>query len=190
VNTPAHLIIGAAAFARPASRLVSVAAVLGALVPDLSLYLLVGWSLHIAHVPPRTVFGEYYFSPEWQAVFAVDNSFILWGVGLAVAVWASRPAPIAFFGAGFLHLMCDFPLHNEDARRHFWPLSDWVFRSPFSYWDRDRHGDIIGTLEIALCVVLAVILWRRFTGWPARALILAGLCAELLPGALFRLMLH
>lgn len=45
VNTPAHLLLGLAAFGRPGDRRVSGAALAGALVPDLSLYLLAGGAL-------------------------------------------------------------------------------------------------------------------------------------------------
>ena len=63
------------------------AAVAGSLLPDLSLYLMAGWAMRVQKIPPSVVFDELYFSPRWQAVFAVDNSLILWG-GLAVlAAW-------------------------------------------------------------------------------------------------------
>lgn len=81
MNTPAHLLIGAAAFARPARGAVLWAAVLGSVLPDLSLYVMAGVSLHLLGIPPQVVFDELYFSPAWQTVFAIDNSFILWGAG-------------------------------------------------------------------------------------------------------------
>ncbi len=190
MNTPAHLIFGAAAFARPWSARVSAAAIFGALVPDLSLYIMTFWALYMRAIPAQTVFGELYFSPAWQGVFAVDNSVPLWGCLLAVAGLLHRPALTAFAGAGLLHLVSDLPLHNEDARRHFWPISDWVFRSPLSYWDPQRYGHIVGPIEVVICAVLSVVLWRRFKGRLARGLILAGMASEVLPGLMFRLMMH
>ncbi len=189
MNTPAHLIFGAAAFARPGNRAVTVAAILGSLVPDLSLYLMVTVSIWGMGIPPHQVFDRLYFSDSWQAVFAVDNSFVLWGLLLAFALWLEKPALTTFAAAGLLHLACDFPLHNDDARRQFWPLSDWVFHSPFSYYDQRRYGDVIGPLEVACCALLSVVLWRRFTGGRARALILATLALEAVPGLLFRYVL-
>lgn len=190
MNTPAHLIFGAAAFARPNAPVTSAAAVFGALVPDLSLYILVTWSLYVQGISAQTVFDQLYFSPDWQAIFAVDNSIPLWGCVLILALLLHRPALTAFAGSGLLHLAFDLPLHNEDARRHFWPISDWVFRSPISYWDPQRYGHVVGPIEMAVCVVLSVLLWRRFQGRVARGLILAGLTAELLPELMFRFMLH
>jgi hypothetical protein len=175
------LIIGAAAFARPGQTAINLAALLGSLAPDMSLYLMAGVSLLVLDIPARVVFGELYFSAAWQQVFAIDNSFVLWGLGLAIAIWARRPAWIAFAGAGVLHLAFDFPLHHDDARQHFWPLSNWVFESPLSYWDGRHYGNIIGPLEVALCLGLLVLLWRRFVHWPTRALVLAGGAVQVAP---------
>jgi membrane-bound metal-dependent hydrolase YbcI (DUF457 family) len=185
MNTPAHLIFGAVVFGRPGVRHATKAAVLGSLLPDLSLYLLAGVSIHVLGIPPARVFAELYFSPAWQAVFAIDNSFPLWGLLMAVALWQKWAVVRAFAGGGLLHLGFDFLLHNEDARRQFWPLSDWVFRSPFSYYDPARHGEVIGALEILLCLMFSVILWRRYPAVAARVLIALAILLELLPGLLF-----
>lgn len=181
MNTPAHLIFAAAAFARPGQRRVNAAALAGGLLPDLALYLMVGWALNVQDIPARVVFGEMYFSDRWQAVFAVDHSLPLWSLALILAL-ALRSAPgIAFSGSGLLHLIFDFLLHHDDARRQFWPLSDGVFRSPVSYWDPQYYGHLAGSAEILVCLALSVLLWRRFRGWPARGLIAAGMALELSP---------
>lgn len=189
MNTPAHLIFGAAAFARPGITAVSVAAVLGALLPDLSLYLLVGWSLLVMNIPAQVVFDQLYFSDLWQAIFAVDNSFVLWGLAFGLGLWRRWPVLVAFAGSGLLHLVFDFALHHDDARRQFWPISDWVFHSPVSYWDNNHYGGFVGPVEIAVSLALCVVLWRRFQGWPARAMIVAAGLMEAAPGIMFGLML-
>lgn len=140
-----------------------------------------GAALFLMDVPPDVVFDEYYFSPQWQAVFAVDNSFVVWGIACAFAIWAKRPVLIAFTGAALLHIALDFPLHHDDARPHFWPLSEWVFKSPISYWDRNHYADIVGPLEALMCVVLCVVLWRRFPGGIARAIIALGGMLQIAP---------
>ncbi len=171
MNTPTHLIIGAAAFAKPGAPWIIAAALLGALFPDLSLYLLAGWHLFVLDTSPQVVFGQLYYSDSWQSIFAVDNSFIIWGALLGVAALLRKPMLIAFAGAGFLHLLCDFPLHNHDARQHFWPITDWVFISPVSYWDSAHYGQAAAMGEMLLSFVLLVVLWRRFlTLWPKVAI--------------------
>jgi hypothetical protein len=183
VNTPAHLIFGLAAFGRANSPRVTAAALAGALAPDLSLYLMVGVSLYGLGIDAQTVFRELYYSPAWQAVFAIDNSFVIWGAGLALALWRKSAVWTAFAGAGLLHLAFDFPLHNHDARMHFWPLSDWVFESPVSYWDRNHHGDIAGRIELVAALVLVAMIWLRFRSWGVRALaVLLGLAQAMASG--------
>jgi hypothetical protein len=181
VNTPAHVIFSAAAFARPDAPRRTVAAILGALAPDVSLYVMVSVSVFILGVPARTVFRDYYYSPEWQLVFAVDNSFILWGVALGIALWRRWTIAAIFCGSALLHLAFDFPLHNHDARMHFWPLTDWKFISPFSYWDGRHHGDLVGRIETGLCLILLLVLFRRFQDWIARVVIGLAAVAQLAP---------
>ncbi|MEX3014482.1 cobalamin biosynthesis protein CobQ [Gymnodinialimonas hymeniacidonis] len=178
MNTPAHLIFGAAAFGRPEQRWTLTAALVGAMVPDLSLYLMVGWHLLVLGTEPRIVFDELYFSDTWQTVFAIDNSLILWGALLGVAMWRRWPIVVAFAGAALLHIVFDLPLHAGDGRPHFWPVSDWVFDSRFSYWD-SRHGaGWIGPLELAACIALVILLWRRVQSWPWRIAFALLLLAE------------
>ena len=189
MNTPAHLIFAAAAFARPGRRAVNAAALAGGLLPDVPLYLMVGWALYVRGTPPRVVFGEMYFSDRWQAIFAIDHSLPLWSLAVLLALVLRSAIGIAFAGSGLLHAVVDFLVHHDDARRQLWPLATWVFRSPVSYWDSRYYGHIAGPLEIAVCAVLAVLLWRRFSGGHARAMITAGMAMELAPALIFGLMM-
>jgi len=58
MNTPAHVIIGAAAFARRDRPAVTGAAFAGGLLPDLSLYLMAGWAIWVQGIAPRIVFDD------------------------------------------------------------------------------------------------------------------------------------
>ncbi|MEO0633426.1 MAG: cobalamin biosynthesis protein CobQ [Pseudomonadota bacterium] len=168
MNTPAHLLLGAAVFGRPALTKILLAAFVGAALPDLSLYVLAGTSLFVLGISPQRVFNELYFSDLWQTIFAIDNSFFVWLVLLAIAAWRASPWAIALTGAALLHLVLDFPLHHDDGRPHFWPLSGWVFQSPVSYWDINQGAAWIAPLEAALAVAAAVALWvRRVPVWAA-----------------------
>lgn len=177
MNTPAHLIIGAAAFARPDSDRVTLAALTGALLPDLSLYMLAGWHLIVLETPARVVFGELYYSSAWQRIFGIDNSFVLWGIACGIAFRFRSRWGLALTGSALLHLALDFPFHTHDARMHFWPLTDWKFHSPMSYWDGARGGDIIGWIEMSLVTGLTTGLFWRFRRslWRWLFLIVAGL---------------
>lgn len=140
----------------------TLAALAGAMVPDLSLYLLAGWHLLVLGTSPNVVFDQYYYSPAWQQIFAVDNSFIFWGIGLVLGLWRRSDWGVAFAGAGLLHLALDFPFHTDDARMHFWPLTDWKFFSPISYWDGARGGDVVGWIELAIVIGATFALFLRF----------------------------
>ncbi len=188
MNSPAHLIFGIAAFGKPDRRAVTAAAIAGALIPDLSLYLLAGWELMIKGTDAQIVFGQMYFSESWQAVFRIDNSFVIWGLLLVAGIMARSGVLIALCGAALLHLALDFPLHNDDARAHFWPLTNWKFVSPVSYWDPDHYGHIVGPVEIMLVVAASIYAWRRFTGWTMRGMIGVLALFEVTPVIIFGLM--
>lgn len=186
MNTPAHLLLGAAVFGKPDKTKVTVAAFLGALAPDLSLYLMVAVSIWVMDIPAQVVFRDLYYSDAWQSVFAVDNSFILWGIGLGLAIWARRPVWIAFTGAALLHIALDFPLHTHDARQHFWPLTDWVFESPVSYWDNSAHANIVGPVALMLSFGCAAWIWTQFKSLAVRALAILLALMELFSSGIWR----
>ena len=76
-----------------------------------------------------------------------------------------------------LHAFADLLTHHDDARRQFWPITDWVFHSPVSHWDARYFGDVFAVFEVGLVVMLAGCLCRTFTRiWPrVAALSLAAL---------------
>ncbi|MBM7068272.1 cobalamin biosynthesis protein CobQ [Actibacterium sp. 188UL27-1] len=181
MNTPAHLIFGAAAFARPNAPAVTTAALAGAMLPDLSLYVLVGWHLLWLGTPAQVVFDQLYFSDAWMRIFRVDNSFILWGVGFAAALACRSRWCIALTGAALLHLALDFPLHHDDGRPQFWPLTNWIFESPVSYWDSRAYGNIVGPIEVVASLILCGVLWRRFKAPLSRAVIVLAVLTQISP---------
>ena len=181
MNTPAHLIMGAAAFGKPERNAVTWAAILGALLPDLSLYVLAGWELFVNGTDGDVVFGQMYFSDEWQQIFAIDNSFVLWGIALGLTIYFRAAWAVALCGAALIHIALDFPLHNEDARMHFWPITDWKFYSPISYWDSSSGGQIVGVIELLAVLAMTAYLMWRFTSWWWRGLFGSLAAMQVLP---------
>jgi len=179
MNTPAHLLIGAAVFGKRDQRRLVWAALLGSLLPDLSLYLLAGGAMYLFAIPPARVFNELYFSDAWQTIFAVDNSFLVWGVLLALALWWRSGWCLALTAAAILHLALDFPLHHDDGRAHFWPLSGWIFASPVSYWDIEHGARWIAPVEATAAVIAALRLWAWRPGRRLSVLVLILLSAEI-----------
>ncbi|MFT4744102.1 MAG: hypothetical protein ACI91Z_002082 [Yoonia sp.] len=188
MNTPAHLIFGIAAFGNSDKRGVTAAALTGAMIPDLSLYLLSGWELLVQGTSPTVVFGQMYYSESWQSIFRIDNSFVLWGLLLVVGLMARSGVLVALCGAALMHLALDFPLHNDDARAHFWPLTNWKFVSPVSYWNPKYYGHIVGPIEVGLVLLASVYAWRKFKGRVMRGGITIVALLELAPIVMFVLM--
>lgn len=108
-----------------------------------------GVALLVLGISPQRVFNELYFSEPWELVFAIDNSIFVWGVLLSLAIWRRVDWGSALCGAALLHIAFDFPLHHDDGRAHFWPLTKWVLESPLSYWDRAHHAGWIAPMEAA-----------------------------------------
>lgn len=181
MNTPSHMLIGAAVCTRPLAPATLIAALAGGLAPDLLMFAMVLWATRVVGVPEHEVFSTLFFSETWQSVFAIDHSFFIWGGLLGLAVWRRQIILRAFAGAGLLHALADFLTHHDDARRQFWPVSDWVFRSPVSYWDARFYGNVFGLFEVALVVTLAAFLCWRLARWRERLLVLVVAAPVLLP---------
>jgi len=96
---------------------------------------------------------------------------------------------IALCSAALLHLGLDFLLHHDDGRAHFWPISNWIFQSPVSYWDSNHYGNIVGPIEILLSLAACAYLWRRFIGRWMRGLIVVLGAMQTLPFVIFSIMI-
>lgn len=167
--TQTHLLAGAAAFAKPGDGLRNGAVVVGSILPDAAIFALFAWS-KLADVPEREVWDVLYFADEFQAWVAAGNAVFLW-LALLIAGFLLLRVPSVFrvglfvffvAAAALLHVGLDLPVHHDDAHRHFWPISDWRFRSPVSYWDPAHHGRTFMWIEAVFGILLAVVLFRRF----------------------------
>lgn len=175
MNTIAHVIVACAALSRPQSPRQNLAVVAGALVPDASMFVFFAWSRLNGWSGEETWNVRYWMEP-WQIIGAISNSFVLFAALLALALWRKWTLIALASAAALLHIVFDFPLHADDAHRHFWPLSDWRFESPVSYWDPSANGLIGNAIETMIVIAATALLWRRFTGLKTRivlALLLA-----------------
>ena len=170
MQTQTHLLLAAAVLGRRATPREQGAILAGAFLPDLSIYALAAWAA-LTGVPARVVWDEMYWAEPWQGLSAFSNSVFLWGLVAAVGWFAGRRWLVLLGLAALLHLAFDLPVHADDAHRHFWPVSDWRFVSPVSYWDPAHHGRLVGLIEAAGGVALCGVLWRRHAARWARALL-------------------
>ena len=114
-----------------------------------------------------------YHNADWQMFFDVFNSFPLAAMGLGIAIVWKYPRVTAFFGGILLHIAGDFPFHQADAHRHFYPFSDWRFISPISYWDPNSMGHIVSAIEAAAVCIGFVIVFKRFKSFTPRIVLSA-----------------
>jgi membrane-bound metal-dependent hydrolase YbcI (DUF457 family) len=173
MNTQTHIIMGAALFGKPMPKL-AIAGALGGIIPDLPMYVII-IGLRGAGYPLSEIFGKIYWEHWWQVSNAIGHSFLLWGAILAVSLMAKTQSwsgfGVALSGSALLHSFIDFLCHREDAHMHFWPISEWRFRSPVSYWDSNYYGHQFGLFEAALGLALALVLWQRYSRLSIRVML-------------------
>ena len=165
MNTQAHLLIGAAVLGRRDAPARNVAAILGTLTPDFAMFVMVAWQGWVLGRTGQQIFREDYYSPFWQEIFAVCNSLVVFAVLAMAGAALRRPWLLVFALAAILHVLIDIPLHVDDGHPPFWPLSDWIYRSPYSYWDVRHGAAFIAPAEFVLASVAAVWLLVRHRSW-------------------------
>lgn len=166
MQTQTHTLLALALLSQPKSRKRNLAIFVGSLIPDVFIYLMWVWLTFVAGETQAAIWQDIYFQPPAQFAGAVSNSIPL-AVLIFALGWAFRQklwGQIILLGAlaALIHHVTDLPVHSDDAHRHFWPISDWRFYSPLSYWDVDYHAKWVGIAECVLGLGLIFVLWRRF----------------------------
>ncbi|MCF4099047.1 hypothetical protein [Maritalea mediterranea] len=184
ITTTHVLVAGALLTRRDAPRRQNILAFVGGFVPDLSVFIMVAYSA-ITGVGRgnmwRSPDGLYWQEP-WQSFSAISNSIPLyallilsgWLLAMNVPLYRHYWRLISIFAAGaLLHVVMDFPVHTDDAHVHFWPITDWRFYSPVSYYQSANYGEIVSAIELVVGVGLAALLMWRFRAVWARVFIVA-----------------
>lgn len=164
MNTPAHVIASCVLLPHRAGWLPTAAVVTGAILPDLPMFLFYAYQKVMGR-GERDIWGTLYFDPAWQNFFDWFNSIPLAAVLLALCWWRGWEIGTLLFASILLHCLCDLPLHHDDSHRHFFPLTDWRFASPVSYWDPAHHGRVMMALELLGAIAGSV--WLVWQAKPA-----------------------
>ncbi|MGL4406090.1 MAG: hypothetical protein ACRCT6_10040, partial [Notoacmeibacter sp.] len=113
----------------------------------------------------------------------------LWGLVLAICLVAKAQSwsgfGVAISASALTHSAIDFLCHRDDAHMHLWPLTEWRFRSPVSYWDSAYYGMQFSLFEAALGLFIAVVLWRRYQHKAIRMLLALCIAAYVAVPAFF-----
>lgn len=161
MNTPAHVVLSGLVVGRGRLQAHWGAVTLGALLPDLPMVAFYAYQRLVAGRPERWIWTYGYFDADWQALFDVFNSLPLIAVVALVGWRFARPELVALSASMALHCVCDLALHHDDAHRHFYPLLDWRFASPVSYWDPEHYGRIAASAEALFVLMGAPLLALR-----------------------------
>lgn len=172
MNTPSHVIINLFILGRHQPSQFNLPIIIGSLLPDVAIFWFYFWTKFIKKLPESTIWSETYFSSSWQDIFAIPNSIVLCLIGVVIAHYLQQPFLKIMFISMIIHCLCDLPVHHDDAHRHFVPLTDFRFVSPFSYWDVRYHGKWVALLELLIVSGSSVYLYLIFNSWWAKGLIL------------------
>ena len=157
-------------------------------------------SLKFSGISDRAIFGELYWQPWWQITNGIAHSLLLWPIlaffclvarSKSMSVWQSQDRwtlGAIFASSASLHALIDFLCHREDAHMSFWPLTNWKFISPVSYYDSQHFGREFGLFEATLGLVMAIILFRQFKHWIVRGLLAVAMLAYVAVPAYFILL--
>lgn len=177
--TPSHIIYGwavaKATDPRPNTQRTT-AFILGSLLPDVPIYTFFMIHTFILGTSQQVLWDDLYFASGWTPVFTLSHSLLLWPLVILIGSLL-RQSVVRWVGiAGTIHVLLDFLVHKDDAYAHFWPISDWRFISPVSYWDPAHYGTTVGTLDSVVVLLLVYWLYRRDSvGWRQWVYLLVGL---------------
>lgn len=206
MNTQTHLLLAAALLARSSKTIpnatprtdqaasstksLNLAVLAGALLPDVSLFVMF-LQAKARGVADEVIWGELYYSSLWQEIGAVTNSIPVYvflmlignllggrlGTKKHIATLTNSAGYVLLFLglAALLHCLTDLPLHVDDGHAHFWPFTDWIFASPVSYWDQDHYALYWQPVEIIIALVCVLVIWRRFSSVWVRIAAITGL---------------
>jgi membrane-bound metal-dependent hydrolase YbcI (DUF457 family) len=169
VITPTHIITALALLSKRDAPGRNWAVLAGAVMPDLAIYIWAPWQRWIAGQDWPVIWDILYFEPPMQTATALTNSLPLYlllaliGYIYRARLWGQLWFVFAL--AAVIHIALDLPVHSSDAYRHFWPISDWRFMSPVSYWEVDKGAPWVSLIDFALVMISGLLLWRRFPKW-------------------------
>lgn len=143
-------------------------AVIGSLLPDVPFLVATPWHA-LRGRPLREAIGAATGGPVSGRLARAAHSFVVWAAAAALGLLLLPSlAPLVWGWLG--HNAADFFTHHTEAHSHFYPLSDWRFASPVSYYERDHHAVAYTIGEAAAA---ATVLAARF----GYASFLAGIAA-------------
>ena len=162
MTTHSHAILNIALLSKRDKPFLHRYAFIGAVIPDLPLFIFFIIESVIRKTPQRELWGSVYFTEAWQNFFDIFNSIPLILILLGIGYYLLNSEKITVFAWSLLiHCAFDFLTHHDDGHHHFFPLSDFAFESPISYWDRDHYAGIVAPIERVVILTASIYLFPR-----------------------------
>ena len=162
MTTHSHAILNIALLSKRDKPFLHRYAFIGAVLPDLPLFIFFIIESVIRKTPQRELWGSVYFTEAWQNFFDIFNSIPLILILLGIGYYLLNSERITIFAWSLLiHCAFDFLTHHDDGHHHFFPLSDFAFESPISYWDRDHYAGIVAPIERVVILTASIYLFPR-----------------------------
>lgn len=174
--TQSHVAIGLLVAARSGRRAAIFGAIVGGITPDFFMLPMFLIARFVLGQDMTQIWDETFYAAPWWTIDQIANSAPLYALLLIAGLaggqrWHSHALPrfvTAFALTGLLHVAFDFLTHSSDGHAHFWPVSDFVFASPVSYWEAAHFGRAFGLVEALGGLVAAGVLWWLYRGWQVR----------------------
>jgi len=158
MNTPAHAMVNFALLERDENARWVLA---GAVLPDLPNVVFFAYHRVLLGQSAEEMYSRAFHTNAWQLVMAPFHAMPLVLLLMAMGAVRKSGAIIALALSMLLHDFADLLTHHSDAHRHLWPLSDWRWASPVSYWERAHHAAVYVPCELGVTIVASWIVWRR-----------------------------
>lgn len=170
MTTHSHAILNIALLSKRDKPFLHRYAFIGAVLPDLPLFIFFIIESIIRKTPEDELWGTRYFTEAWQNFFDVFNAVPLILMLLGIGYYLLNSEKLTVFAWSLLiHCAFDFLTHHDDGHRHFYPLSDFIFESPISYWDPNHYSRIVAPIERVILLVASIYLFprlkTRFARW-------------------------
>ena len=162
MTTHSHAILNIALLSKRGKPYLHSYACLGAVIPDIPIFIFFAVETFIFQTSQREMWGARYFMEAWQNFFDVFNAvpliLILLGIGYYL-MHSERVTVVAW--SMLIHCTFDFLTHHDDGHHHLFPLSDFIFASPISYWDSNHHAGIFRVVECVVILAASIYLFPR-----------------------------
>ena len=162
MTTHAHAILNIALLSKRAKPHLHSYAFIGAVLPDLPIFIFFIIESLIRKTQQRELWDSVYFTESWQNFFDIFNSVPLILILLGIGYYLLNSEKVTVFAWSLLiHCAFDFLTHHDDGHHHLYPLSDFVFESPISYWDDAHHANIFAPIERVVILAASIHLFPR-----------------------------